>query len=94
MVTSVTKGKIQKLAKKFKIVETYWLEHSLESSWWALSEGTISFSIQLFPGENAFSEFFSKKFTDFVSSFTGRGPKFEMLFIPPKLGLSSCTECD
>jgi hypothetical protein len=27
--------------KKFKIVETYWHYHSLESSWGALSDGTI-----------------------------------------------------
>jgi hypothetical protein len=33
----------------------------LESSRGALSDGTISFSIQPFPGENAFSEFSLKK---------------------------------
>jgi hypothetical protein len=39
MVTSVTKGGTQKFPKKFnKIVETYWHDHSLETSsgtfWW------------------------------------------------------------
>jgi hypothetical protein len=33
MVTSVTKGGTQKLPNKFKIVETYWHDHSSESSW-------------------------------------------------------------
>jgi hypothetical protein len=32
MVTSVTKGGIQKLPQKFKIVGTYTHDHSLESS--------------------------------------------------------------
>jgi hypothetical protein len=41
-----------------KIVEKYWHDHSSESSWEAISDGTISFSIQSFLGENAFSEFF------------------------------------
>jgi hypothetical protein len=61
MVTSVTKGETQKLHKKFKIVETYWHDHSLESSG-SLSDGTISFSIQPFSlsgNEIHFSEFFS-----------------------------------
>jgi hypothetical protein len=35
-VTSVTKGGTQKLPKKYNIVETYWHDHSLESSWGAL----------------------------------------------------------
>jgi hypothetical protein len=56
MVTSVTKG--GKLPENFKIVGTYWHDHSLESSWGALSDGTISFFIQPFSGENAFSGFF------------------------------------
>jgi hypothetical protein len=37
--------KIQKSPPKIKIGETYWHDHSLESSWGALSYGTISFSI-------------------------------------------------
>jgi hypothetical protein len=54
MVTPVTKGMkggTQKLPQKFMIVETYWHDHSLESSWGALSDGTISSSIQPFLGE-------------------------------------------
>jgi hypothetical protein len=47
MMTYLTKGRTQKLAQKFKIVKTYWHDHSLESSWKALSDGTISFSIQV-----------------------------------------------
>jgi hypothetical protein len=38
----VTKGGTHKLPKKFKIIKTYWHDHSLESSWVALSDGTIS----------------------------------------------------
>jgi hypothetical protein len=72
---SVTKGRTQKLPKEIQIVKTYWHDHSLESSWVALSDGTITFSIQLFSGEkkkflnffqftyflgDAFSECFSK----------------------------------
>jgi hypothetical protein len=38
MVPSVTKGGTQKLPPKFKIVETYRHDHSLESSWGALSD--------------------------------------------------------
>jgi hypothetical protein len=34
-------GGTQKLPPKFKIVEAYWHDHSLESSWGALSDGTI-----------------------------------------------------
>jgi hypothetical protein len=42
MVTSVNKGGTQELPKKtFKIVKTYWHDHSLESSWGAPSDGTI-----------------------------------------------------
>jgi hypothetical protein len=32
MATSVTKGGTQKLPQTFKIVDTYWHDHSLESS--------------------------------------------------------------
>jgi hypothetical protein len=56
---TVTKGRTQKLPKKLKIVETHWHDHSLESSWGACSDGTISFSIPHFQGEKAFSELFS-----------------------------------
>jgi hypothetical protein len=48
MVTSVHKGRTQKLPQKFKIVETYWHDHSLESSCGALSDGTIISSSQSF----------------------------------------------
>jgi hypothetical protein len=51
MVTSATKGGTQKLPKKFKIVETYWRDHSLESFWEALSDGAISCSNQFVLGE-------------------------------------------
>jgi hypothetical protein len=65
MVTSVTKGGIEKLPKKFKIDERkkrYWPDHSLERSWGALSDDNISFSIQLFSmKKNQFFEFFAKK---------------------------------
>jgi hypothetical protein len=44
MVTSVTKGGTQKLPKKDKIVEIYWHDDSLESSWGPLSDGIIWFS--------------------------------------------------
>jgi hypothetical protein len=53
-------GETQKLAQKFKIVETYWHGHSLESSWGALSDGTISFSIKLFWGKMHFLNFTQK----------------------------------
>jgi hypothetical protein len=43
MVTSVTKSRTQKLP--------YWRDHSLESTWGALSDGAISFVIQSFPGK-------------------------------------------
>jgi hypothetical protein len=39
-------GQEKEIAPKFKIVVTYWHDHSLESSWGAFSDGTISFSIQ------------------------------------------------
>jgi hypothetical protein len=54
MVNFVTKGRTQKLPKIFKIVEIYWHNHSLKSSWGALSD------VNHFLGENVFSEFFSK----------------------------------
>jgi hypothetical protein len=54
MVTSVTKGGTQKLPKKVKIVETYWHDHSLESSWGALFDGTIIFLFQPFLGKCLF----------------------------------------
>jgi hypothetical protein len=55
MVASVTKGGTHKLYKRFiKIVETYWHDHSLESSWGALSDGTICFSIQFQPFNSNF----------------------------------------
>jgi hypothetical protein len=38
-------------SKTFNIVEIYWHDHSLESSWGALSVGTISFLTQPFSGE-------------------------------------------
>jgi hypothetical protein len=43
------------IAQKFKIVETYWHNHSLESSSGALSDGAISFFIQSF-GEMHFQK--------------------------------------
>jgi hypothetical protein len=55
MVTSVTKDGTQKLPKQFRIVVTYWHDHSLESSWGELSDRTISFSIK------PFSDFFLSK---------------------------------
>jgi hypothetical protein len=42
-----------------KIVKTYWHDHSVESSWGALSDGTISFPIQPFSGMH-FLKFFKK----------------------------------
>jgi hypothetical protein len=45
MVTSVAEGGTQKLPKICKIIKTLWHDHSLESSWGALSDGAISFSI-------------------------------------------------
>jgi hypothetical protein len=51
MMTAVTKGGTQKLPPKFKIVKTHWQDHSLGSSWGALSDNTISFPIQPFSGE-------------------------------------------
>jgi hypothetical protein len=46
--------------EKFKIVETYWHDHSLERSRGALSGGTIIFSIQPFSGKNIFRIFLQK----------------------------------
>jgi hypothetical protein len=46
MVTDgVTKGVAQKLPKHFRIVGTYWHDYSLESSWGALSDGSIGSTI-------------------------------------------------
>jgi hypothetical protein len=61
MATSVTKGGTQKMPKISKIVKRYWHDHSLESSWGALSDGTIYILLIQPFGENTFSEFFSKK---------------------------------
>jgi hypothetical protein len=71
MVTSVTEGRTQKLQKKFKIVETYWCDHSLESSWGALSDGNVplfdsTFSLQIagnqeYKGQNKTSDSFYHK---------------------------------
>jgi hypothetical protein len=46
---------------KFKIVETYWHDHSLEKSWGALSDGTIGFLIQPFVGKKFIFRIFLKK---------------------------------
>jgi hypothetical protein len=43
-----------KIAQKIKFVEIYWRDHSLESSWVAPSDGTISFPIHPFSGEMHF----------------------------------------
>jgi hypothetical protein len=43
-------GRDTKIAQKVKIVETYWHDHSLESSWEALYDGAISCSIQFILG--------------------------------------------
>jgi hypothetical protein len=57
MVTSVAKGGTQKLPRKLD-----WLDHSLESSQEALSDGTIGFSIQPLLGRKInFLIFFSIK---------------------------------
>jgi hypothetical protein len=47
----------------FKIVGTYWHDHSLEHTWGALSNGTISFLIQLFWGGINFLNFYKKTST-------------------------------
>jgi uncharacterized membrane protein len=60
MMTSVTKGGALKLPKRFKIVATYWHDHSLESSWDALSDGAISFSFHQFPEEKCIFWIFLK----------------------------------
>jgi hypothetical protein len=71
MVTSVSKSGTQKLAKEFRIVETYWHDHSFERFWGALSDGTISFSIQPFSGEKCiFWYFFLPQKTEVLSSQT------------------------
>jgi hypothetical protein len=60
MVTSVTEGGTQKWPNKFKIVGPYWRDHSLESSWGALFDGTIKFFDSTIFRRNAFFELFSK----------------------------------
>jgi hypothetical protein len=60
-VNAIAKGGTQKLPQKFKIVEIYWHDHSLERSWGALSDGTISFSIQPFSGGQYIFWIFLKK---------------------------------
>jgi hypothetical protein len=47
----IFKGGTQKLPQQVKIVETYWHDHSLESSWGPLSDGAISYPIHPFSGE-------------------------------------------
>jgi hypothetical protein len=59
MVTEVTKDGTQKLPKICKTVDTYRYDHSLESSWGALSDRTVSFSIQ-FEGTMHFLNFSQK----------------------------------
>jgi hypothetical protein len=46
-----TKMATVRRTQKVKIVETYWHDHLLESSWEALSDGTISFSVHPFSGK-------------------------------------------
>jgi hypothetical protein len=60
METSITKGGKQKLQKNIKIVKTYWHDHSLESSWGALSDGTISFFDSTILGKCIFWIFLKK----------------------------------
>jgi hypothetical protein len=64
---TVTKGGKQKLPKIFKIAKTYWHDHLLESSCGALSDGTISFSIQSFLGEKCIFWIKKNKLPDFAS---------------------------
>jgi hypothetical protein len=52
---TITKGGTQKLAETFKIVETYWRDHPLESS-----DDAISFSIQPFSVGKCIFWFLSK----------------------------------
>jgi hypothetical protein len=54
------------IANKFKIVETYRHDHSLESSWGALSDGTI-FAIQIFSWEKCIFWNFLKNFSQLKS---------------------------
>jgi hypothetical protein len=51
---------LTEIANKFKIVETYWHDHSLESSCRALSDCTIRFSIKPFSGKCIFWIFLQK----------------------------------
>jgi hypothetical protein len=50
-----------KLPKALKIVGNYWHNRSLESSWGALSDGTISFPIHPYLGEKCIYWIFLKK---------------------------------
>jgi hypothetical protein len=68
MVTSVTKGGTQKLPQRFEFVETYWHDHSLESSWGALSDGTISLSIPPLSGEKCISWIFLQETSVLIKS--------------------------
>jgi hypothetical protein len=62
MNSSRTDGDFCHQGRDTEIVGTYWHDHSLESSWGALSEGTIYvFCFNNFQEENAFSDFFLKK---------------------------------
>jgi hypothetical protein len=69
MATSVTKGGTQKLIKQFNIVETYWHDHSLEKSKWALSDGTISLSFPPSSGDKLIFWFFLKKTPQTLKSY-------------------------
>jgi hypothetical protein len=48
IATSFTKVGHRNWPKNVKIVKTYWHDHSLESSWGALSDGTVNISIKSF----------------------------------------------
>jgi hypothetical protein len=61
MVTSVTKGGTQKLPQQFlRLEETYWHDHSLENSWGALYDDSISFFDSTIWGMR-FAEFLSQR---------------------------------
>jgi hypothetical protein len=68
MVTSV-QGRDTEIAQKYLslLIETYWHDHSLESS-----DGTISFSIHPFWGEKLHFQNFSKK-TSFSENVSWEG---------------------
>jgi hypothetical protein len=90
MVTSVTKGGTQ----IFKIVETYGHDHSLERSWGALSGGTISFSIQPFPGGMHFVSLIEAIVSSYIffSLFQGCGHCFTQRQTPNQVVLVGCGE--